>query len=391
MTTSRPPVAANSTPADGAAARSTVGGAVAFGLVLALSTACDDPSLPALRVGTACPAVVMREVNDRWLAGHPEAGDNRWARAVYFTGDLAAYEATGDARYLDYAVRWSEANGWRLNGGAATRNADNHAAGQTYLALYELDPAPERIAELHRSIETVVLDAARDDWWWADAQYMASPVFARLGRNLDDPRYFDAMHALFVDARDRRGLFDPTTGLWFRDERYLFPASTTPHGKKIFWARGNGWVIASLVRTLVELPSDSPYRADYENMLAAMAPAVAERQRADGFWNVSLDDPLDFGGPESSGTSLFTYAIAWGIRADLLDRATYLPVVEKAWLALVERAVLADGRVGLVQGEGEAPRWGQPVELGDSTDFGVGVFLLAGSEVARLGLDLGCP
>ena len=354
---------------------------------LLLVTACaDDPP----RVGSPCPALVMAEVNDHWIEEHPDPGDNQWARAAYFTGNMAAYEVLGDEAYLDYAGDWAGRNGWGLNRDVETRIADDHCAGQTYLALYEYAPDPIKIADITESVDLMVAGEARDDWSWIDALYMASPVFAQLGKVHRDPAYSDAMFEFYLDTRDGRGLYDPEAGLWFRDESYLFPEVTTPNGEKVFWSRGNGWVMGSLVRTLEHLPYRSPYRDEYVAMLQTMAAALAEVQRDDGFWNVSLLDPDDFGGRETSGTAFFAYGIAWGIDHGHLDRDTYLPVVEGAWLGLVEEAVHEGGRLGYVQDVGEAPDSSQPVTYDSSADFGVGAFLLAGSQVHALGIDLDC-
>jgi len=70
-----------------------------------------------------------------------------------------------------------------------------------------------------------------------------------------------------------------------------------------------------------------------------MSKALKQCQREDGFWNVSLHDPSNFGGKETSGTALFVYGMAWGVRNGLLDKKTYLPVIIKAWNAMVKDAV----------------------------------------------------
>jgi unsaturated rhamnogalacturonyl hydrolase len=359
---------------------------------LLLCAGCSEPEVePTLRTGTACPATVMREVNDRWHATHPRPGNNKWARAVYYTGEIAAYESLGERRYLDHALAWAESHRWRIHGGTGTHNADNHAAAQVYLALHAVEPEPERIAATTAAIDTIVDSGDRDDWSWIDAQFMASPVFAELGALTDDPRYVDAMFALYLDAKERRGLHDAAAGLWYRDESYLFPGAKTSGGEKIFWSRGNGWVMAGLVRSLAFLPPDGPEAAEYAAMLEQMSAALVPLQRPDGFWGVSLHDPDDFAGPETSGTAFFTYAMAWGIRHGYLDEGTYLPVVERAWRAMVAGALQADGTVGYIQGVGEAPDSSQPVTLSSNADFGVGALLLAGSEVRWLPLDLDCP
>lgn len=356
-----------------------------LGLVLTVGCA-EDPAW----TDTACPSVVMEAVNDYWIAQHPDPGDNKWARAAYFTGNMAAYGSLGNEAYLDYALDWAGRNGWGINEGVETRSADDHCAGQTYLALYERAPDPVKIADITESVDLMVDGVPRDDWSWIDALYMASPVFAHLGKVHRDPAYATAMVEFYRDTRDGRALYDDDAGLWYRDESYLFPEVKTPSGEKVFWARGNGWVMGALVRTLEHLPYRSPYRDEYVAMLQTMAAALAGVQRDDGFWNVSLHDPEDFGGPETSGTAFFAYGIAWGIDHGHLDRDTYLPVVERAWVGLVEEAVHESGQLGYVQDVGEAPDSSQPVTYDSTADFGVGAFLLAGSQVHALGIDLDC-
>ncbi len=80
-----------------------------------------------------------------------------------------------------------------------------------------------------------------------------------------------------------------------------------------------------------------------------MSKALKKCQREDGFWNVSLHDPTNFGGKETSGTALFVYGMAWGVRNGLLDRKEYLPVLLKAWNAMVKDAVHPNGFLGYVQ------------------------------------------
>jgi rhamnogalacturonyl hydrolase YesR len=101
-------------------------------------------------------------------------------------------------------------------------------------------------------------------------------------------------------------------------------------------------------------------------------------------WNVNLGDPAHFPGPETSGTALFTFGMAYAIRTGVISRATYLPVVARAWNGMVATAVHADGFLGYVQNVGEDPGSSQPVTSDTTSDFGVGAFLLAGAEVAAL-------
>ena len=325
----------------------------------------------------------MRLVNDFWIGNNPDPGDNLWSRSTYFTGNMAMYSTWPDHDYHDYALLWAESNGWGLNGGTSTRDAGNHCAGQTYIALYEIDPIPVRISDITTSISNMINSPQVDDWWLIDALYVAMPVFTRLGIIHADTNYFDKMYALYDDTKTRRGLYDTTAGLWYRDESYLPPA-TTPNGKPIFWSRGNGWVFAAHAKVLEHLPITDPHRSEYLATFQAMAAALIDVQRADGFWNVSLADTLDWPGPESSGTSFFTFGMAWGINNGYLDAPTYLPVVTRAWNGLTQIALHDKGKLGYVQGAAGSPSGGQPVTYDQTADFAVGAFLLAGSEVYEL-------
>ncbi len=324
----------------------------------------------------------MRLANDYWIAQNPSPGNNQWARAVYFTGNVEFYKTYPKDAYNDYNNLWANNNGWALNGGSATRNADNQTCGQVYIDLYNMDAVkqPNKIDAIKTSIDNMVSGTKTDDWWWVDAIYMSMPVFARLGVLTGDSAYFSRMYDLYYNNKVTRALYNTNSHLWYRDETYD-PPYFTPNGKDSYWARGNGWVIAAHVRVLQLLPANNSHRAEYITTFTEMAAALKDRQREDGFWNCSLDDPNQYGGPETSGTAFFTYGLAWGINNHLLDSATYYPVVQKAWNALANTAVQSSGFLGYVQGVGAGPA---ATNVNSTADFGVGAFLLAGTEVVKM-------
>jgi rhamnogalacturonyl hydrolase YesR len=334
----------------------------------------------------------MQRVNDFWIDGHPDPGDNWWARATYFEGNMAMYGVYPDQMYYDYALGWAQLHNWELIGGDTTRNADNQCAGQTYLELYGYDPQFYKIAHIKASVDHMVNSSKDDDWYWIDALHMAMPVFAKLGEIYGASAYFDKMWHLYHHTKYERGehgLYSDNgvnsyeDYLWWRDANFDPPAES-PNGLMVYWSRGNGWVIAAHVRTLQHLSAGDPHRSEYIQTFQDMAASLKERQRSDGFWNVNLDDPDHWGGKETSGTGFFTYAIAWGINNGFLDEAAYKPVVEKAWAGMVNDAVHPNGKLGYVQGSGWSPDSRQPVTYDDTSDFGVGAFLLAGSEVVKM-------
>ncbi|NOZ54946.1 MAG: hypothetical protein GXP08_17720 [Gammaproteobacteria bacterium] len=331
-------------------------------------------------------------VNDYWINGHSDSGDNQWARSVYFIGNMAMYDMYPDRKYYDYAKAWAIKWNWALNGGNATTHADNQAAGQAYIALYKYDPQSYKIEHIQASINNMVNSSNVANWWWTDALFMAMPNFVELGNiNVDTAfhnkvwdlyewtKYSEGGNGLYSD----NGNNNENDFLWWRDKNQVLP-KLSAEGKKIYWSRGNGWVIAAMVKVLKELPISDSHYEEYKQMLISMAGSLKDRQRPDGFWNVNLDDPNDFGGKETSGTAFFTYALAYGVNAGILDAATYEPVINKAWGGMVNDAVQASGFLGYVQGPGHAPQSSQPVTASLTRDFGVGAFLLAGTEVVKM-------
>jgi rhamnogalacturonyl hydrolase YesR len=322
-------------------------------------------------------------VNDKTRPSHI------WTRAVYYEGLMALYRLNPDKGYYDYAVSWGESHQWGLNNGIQTRNADNHCCGQTYLDLYMIDKKPERIKDLKASIDLMLETTKTDDWTWIDALQMGMPVFAQLGVLYNDNRYFERMYEMYMVSKNvlgGNGLFNPKDNLWWRDKDFV-PPYKEPNGEDCYWSRGNGWVVAALVRVLDILPKDAPHRDEYQKTLVQMVEALIPIQRKDGFWNASLHDPNNFGGKELTGTALFAYGMAWGVNNGILSKKRYLPVIKKAWNAMIKESVHSDGFLGYVQGTGKQPSDSQPVSydrVPNFEDYGLGCFLLAGSEVYQL-------
>ena len=248
--------------------------------------------------------------------------------------------------------------------------------------MYKLDSVKQqsKIAAIKTSIDNMVYSTASNDWTWVDALFMSMPVYARMGNLTGDTIYFKRMHDLYTYTKDTLGLYNYNEGLWYRDVNYK-PPYATKTGQDCYWSRGNGWVVGAHARILQLLPVNDPHRNEYIQTFKAMAAALKDRQRTDGFWNSSLDDPNEYNGPETSGTAFFTYGIAWGINNHLLDSTTYAPVAINAWNGLTTTAVQSNGFLGYVQGVGAQPGL---ASVGTTQDFGVGAFLLAGIELLKM-------
>jgi unsaturated rhamnogalacturonyl hydrolase len=325
--------------------------------------------------GEVSVAALMEKVADWQIAQYGTRNPNGWIDATFYAGLMATFDTTHAPRFLDRANAWAEANHWALGG---DQSPDWQCAGQTYVDLYSRNPVAAHLSPTQKVVDGVIAAAqpGRKVWWWCDALFMAPMTFARVGAATGQAKYFDRLSAMWWDVTS--ALFDSSSSLFFRDASYL--NKTCANGQKMFWSRGNGWVMAGTVRVLSMLPTSHADRPKFVTLLQTMAARVATLQKPDGYWPSCLTDPQAYPEPETSGTSAFVYAMAWGINHGLLDRATYLPIVRRGWSALV-RAVDGNGKLGWVQPVGAAPG---PSTAEGSQPYGVGLFLLAGSEVDKL-------
>ena len=314
----------------------------------------------------------ITKVNNYWIAKNPTPGNSDWTQATYFTGDLAAYDATGQANYLSFAQSWANDHHYSLDGGNTTTYANYQAAGQVYIRLYQLHPKSSDLSGINESVSGMVRSSTVNEWTWIDAINMSMPDFAQLGSIYKNTSYYNKMYSLYYYTKDTLGLYDSSTGLWWENSTYAHTST--------YWSRGNGWVFAAHAKVLSVLPSSDPHYAEYLATFKAMAAALAARQQPGGYWNPDLGG-TDYAGPESSGTSFFLYGMAWGLNNGMLDQATYLPIVENAWNFLANTAVQSSGLLGYVQPSGSGPA---PTSATTTEDFGVGAFLLAARQMALL-------
>lgn len=215
--------------------------------------------------------------NDYFMKKWPDTGktivtnrerpSNIWTRSVYYEGLMALHEIFPREEFYDYAVSWAEFHNWGMRNGNTTRNADDQCCGQTYIDLYNILPEPERVKNIKVCIDMVVNTPQVDDWWWIDAIQMGMPVYAKLGTLFNDSKYYNKMYEMYMYTRNKHGdngLFNEVDGLWWRDADFD-PPYTEPNGEDCYWSRGNGWVVAALVRVLKTIPEDETHRVQYIN------------------------------------------------------------------------------------------------------------------------------
>lgn len=347
-------------------------------LALARASAPEEPKPKAV-------LEVMEKVADWQLANPSKHRPDDWTQAAGYTGIMALAKISESPRFEAAMRKMGEGNGWEL--GSRLYHADDQAVGQTYVELFLREKDPKMIAGLQASFDEILAHPKDDDldfdrpgmldkWSWCDALFMAPPAWTRLFYVTGKQAYLDYMVDHWWKTSDY--LYDPVEHLYFRDSRSI--PLREENGKKVFWSRGNGWVMAGLARVLDFMPLAHPSRPRFEQQFREMAAKIVTLQNEDGLWRASLLDPDRFPMRETSGSGFYCYALAWGLNKGYLEREKYEPAVLKAWAALNE-CVNPDGKLTHVQPIGYTPKTFD-AELTEV--YGVGAFLLAGSEVYRL-------
>ena len=334
------------------------------------------------------PAEVLRDmkrVADWQLANPSKHGVDEWTQAPFFMGLANLHQVSGEAAYLAAVDQFGKtvAYGPRPTG----TSADNDAVLQAWLGLHDLDqdkakllPSIKRFDYLQTAVANETPKSVSGGsfiWWWCDALFMSPAVWAHLSKTTGDPKYLEWADREWWTTTDT--LYDATHHLYYRDNRFF--AKRSASGKKVFWSRGNGWVVGGLTNVLDYLPAGYPSRMKYLGLYHDMMYALLKLQNDDGLWRTGLLDPQD-GCGESSGSSFFVQAIAWGVNRGLLPAATFRPAAMKGYQALAGN-IQPSGMLGFVQEIGDAPNR-LTITAASNEVYGSGAFLMAGAEIIRL-------
>lgn len=346
-----------------------------------------SPSLDRESVAAAAGKVATWQMG--YFAGQPSSREtSSWLNGALYVGMFDWAETGGGETCDRWLYKILDRRLWQM--GVYMYHADDICVGQACLDMYAKHKQKFMMIPVKARADWVIanrdMDPAKmrhgssrfyERWSWCDALFMAPPVYARLWRITGEDKYI-----YFADSEYRetyKALFDQEENLFYRDASYI--GKKEANGQKVFWGRGNGWVVAGLVEMLKQLPKDDQkYRPFYSDLFVTITTRLLELQRDDGFWSASLLDPDSYPAPETSGTGFITYAMAYGINEGLLPKDRFMPAVQKGWAALVS-AVDADGRLGWVQPVGAAP---DKVTRESTEVYGVGAFLMTACELMRL-------
>lgn len=216
---------------------------------------------------------IIDKVNTYWQTHNKPEVRSFWDNAAYHTGNMEAYFLTGNENYRAYSEAWAIHNEWK---GAKEKDkskwkysygesdeyvlfGDYQVCFQTYIDLYNILPDNYKIARAREVMEYEMSTPNHDYWWWSDGLYMVMPVMTKLYKVTGNHLYLDKLYEYIVYSDSI--MLDRETGLYYRDAKYVYPKHKTSSGKKDFWARGDGWVLAGLAKVLKDLPADYEHRS----------------------------------------------------------------------------------------------------------------------------------
>lgn len=335
----------------------------------------------------------MRSVADWQIANQKNVRHRPldWTNATLYIGmaewaKLAA-KTDGNDTYYQWLLDIGNRHSWTAD--KRLYHADDLAVCQMFLDMYRkykdkamLNPTLERINKImdNPSDGSLIIDysdkTTLDRWSWCDALFMAPPVFSKLYRITGKEKYLEFMDREFKCSYVF--LYDLKERMFFRDSRYFYQREANK--EKVFWGRGNGWVLGGLAEVMKDLPKKSKYRPFYEKLFVEMCSRMIEIQQPDGFWHASLLDPVTYATPETSCTAFILYALAYGVNEGILDKETYMPAINKCWEAM-KGVIEPNGKLNYVQPIGADPK---KVTKDMTEVYGVGAFLLAGSELYKM-------
>jgi rhamnogalacturonyl hydrolase YesR len=336
---------------------------------------------------------VLKAVAD-WQIRTPLTHDLAdWTNGALYAGMVEWAGIAGDESYFEWLKGIAEKNGWSYmvrKNPLGRYHADDYCVGQTYIELYRRYKDKRMISPMRTYLDQILKDPAKGDlkfvntdtywssqrWSWCDALFMGPTVWAKMANVTGKKKYLNFMYNEYKATTDY--LYDKEEHLYFRDSNYFTRKES--NGTKVFWGRGNGWVFAGLPIIIRELPAKYEHKDFFVSIFKEMASRILSIQSKDGFWHASLLDPASYPNPEMSATAFFVYGLAWGINNGYLDKETYLPAVVKGWKSMVT-SVWPDGKVGYIQPIGADPK---SVTRDMTEVYGVGGFLMAGTEITRL-------
>ena len=284
-------------------------------------------------------------VDQRNLPGIPPKWN--YEQGVVLKAIEHMWYATADPKYFRHIQKgmdhWIDEHGNHKDYELEEYNIDHITPGIAMMTLYRVTGQEKyrKMVELLRSQLKTHPRTNEGGFWhkkiypyqmWLDGLYMGEPFYAEYSKVFGEDNWNDIANQ-FVWME--KHALDPKTGLlyhgWDESKQQRWANQQTgqsPH----FWGRAMGWYAMGLVDTLEHFPKDHPRRGELTAILNRLVDAVAKVQdpKSGVWWDI-----LDLGGKEknyleSSGSAMFVYAIARGVREGYLPDSR-MKIAVRGW------------------------------------------------------------
>jgi len=289
-------------------------------------------------------------MNRLWLDARNQPGiPAKWnyEQGVILKAIEEMWYATGDAKYFSHIQKgmdnWIDEKGNHKDYKLEEYNIDHITPGLAMMTLYRATNNDKylKMVQLLRSQLKTHPRTKEGGFWhkkiypyqmWLDGLYMGEPFYAEYTLLSGEDNWNDIANQFIWMEKHAR---DPKTGLlyhgWDESKEQRWANKTTgqsPH----FWGRAMGWYAMGLVDTLDSFPKDHPQRAELIAILNREAAAIEKVQdKTSGVWWDILDLPgKEKNYLESSGSAMFVYALARGVREGYLPEK-YMKVAVRGW------------------------------------------------------------
>ncbi|MCR5216575.1 MAG: glycoside hydrolase family 88 protein [Lachnospiraceae bacterium] len=325
---------------------------------------------------------------------------------------LAMYAISKDEKYLKFADEFIDCrvnedgtiNGYDIH----EQNIDNVCAGTTLFDLYNItgkEKYRKAIDVVYSQLEIMPRTESGNFWHkkiypkqvWLDGLYMGQPFYMEYETKFDHKKNYKDIFSQFKFVIEN--MRNPLNGLYFHamdTSKEAFWCDKQTGLSQMCWLRASGWYAMALVDTIdkcePETDEDQKNVQMLKDAFKDLIDSMLRYQDESGLWYQVVNyGGMDKNYLETSGSSIFAYAILKAVRLGILD-ASYRPYAEKAIDGIVEKYLRVDekgmglGGICLVAGLGGAGRrpgtydyyMSEPIVEDDAK--GVGPFLLAYTE-----------
>ena len=231
-------------------------------------------------------------------------------------------------------------------------NIDHINTGKLFFILYKetgdekyrkaAETCAKQLLNHPRTSEGVFWHKAIYPWQiWLDGLYMGAPFYAEYIQTFTSKKDYQDVLCQFEISYQR--LFDSKTNLLFHawDEKKVQPWADTETGlSHHFWSRSIGWYLMACVDTYELLHKEVDCRL-LGRILTSTLEALLPYQSETGTWyQVTTETNRKGNYLEASGSSMFVYAMAKGIRIGILEKEVWFPQLKKSYQGLFDEFVL---------------------------------------------------